>query len=210
MIIEIYTDGSATTADKPGGWAYVVVIDGTKYTEGYGHADNVTNNDMELEAAIQGLQALRDLFSNLDFRGMYEHILAAGPEIVLVADSQLVLGWITGAYRFKQEAKRDKFTQLQLLVNIFNVKTRWVEGHSGNEFNERCDELANFARTGKLGGLAHHKKKKAKPSIGDRKDGIICIWYKNQLKIIDLDGNIVENYDESVHGDRSSSFALQG
>jgi ribonuclease HI len=57
MDFKVYTDGSATTKDKPGGWAYAIVKDGVKVTEGSGFSAGTTNNDMELEAAIQGLAA---------------------------------------------------------------------------------------------------------------------------------------------------------
>ena len=57
MKIEVYTDGSATTSEKPGGWGYVIVIDGVKHSEGSGRMETATNNDAELEGAIMGLAA---------------------------------------------------------------------------------------------------------------------------------------------------------
>lgn len=139
MKIEVYTDGSATVATKPGGWGYVVSIDGTKVTEGSGSMDKASNNDAELEAAIQGLA--RVLKMRIDGQ-----IPIGTHEVYLVSDSQIVLGWVDGTYRFKQRNKLNKFGMLQHVVKKLNVKTRWVEGHSGDEHNERCDELANIAR----------------------------------------------------------------
>ncbi len=141
MKIEVYSDGSATIASKPGGYGYVVVFDGVKATEGSGYMPLASNNDAELEAAIQGLAKV--LKMRID-----GEIPIGTHEITLVSDSQIVLGWVTGAYRFKQKAKMHKFEQLQYLVRKLNVKTRWVEGHTGDEHNERCDTLANIARKG--------------------------------------------------------------
>ena len=36
MKVEVYTDGSATTKDKPGGYGWVIVIDGKFHSEGSG------------------------------------------------------------------------------------------------------------------------------------------------------------------------------
>ena len=146
MNIEIYTDGSATTKDKPGGWAWVLVVDGEKHSEGSGYLSHATNNDAELEAAIQGLIALKGF---IDTPCSPEEFIKAQPLIkTLVSDSEIVLGWITGAYRFRQLDKIDKFKELQLLVKLLEVKTRWIEGHTGHIYNERCDQLAKEARLG--------------------------------------------------------------
>jgi|ERR1700722_534223 len=140
MKLEVYTDGSATTKDKPGGWAYAIVIEGVLQNHGSGNIQNATNNDAELEAAIQGLvTAYRMVRSSKDFT------------VELCSDSQIVLGWATGRYRFKQESKREKFRQLKALVQRMDVKTRWVEGHAGHEFNEFCDKLAREERNKAMG-----------------------------------------------------------
>jgi ribonuclease HI len=149
MNIEVYTDGSATTNDKPGGYAFVVVIDGIKYHEGSGYMPNASNNDAELEAAIQGLIYLKENYVKLLFLPGKEPPPGQYPKnakITLVSDSQLILGWASGRYTFRQVDKMEKFKRLQLLVHEFDVQTRWVEGHNGDEHNERCDKLANEAR----------------------------------------------------------------
>ena len=72
MKIEVYSDGSATTADKAGGWGSVIVIDGALHKELSGHLESATNNDAELEAAIQGLAATYDLLLNHETNGIYK------------------------------------------------------------------------------------------------------------------------------------------
>lgn len=210
MKIEVYTDGSATVAEKPGGYGYVVVVDGQKHAEGAGHLEKASNNDAELEAAIQGLAAAYKYIISVipDFRT--SKVPFDFPEVVLVSDSQLVLGWADGGYKFKQLSKIGQFQKLRALVARMNAKTRWVRGHSGDVHNERCDRLANEARTG-LEKKA--KKEAAKVSggtlIGNKKTGVICVWYKDCLKIVDLSENIVETYNREIHGPRGSMLEIR-
>jgi len=104
----------------------------------------------------------------------------------------------------------DKFKELQLLVNLMAVKTRWVEGHTGDEHNERCDKLANEAR---LGLQKKEEKIEAiltgNSAIGHKKIGVVCLWHKNSLKVIDLEHNIVEDYNREVHGTRGSMLEVR-
>lgn len=204
MRIEVFTDGSATVVGKPGGWAYILLVDGKKYAECSGHSDSATNNDMELEAAIQGLAAaLKYVNENGN--------IVSNPlgDVRLCSDSELVLGWASGHYRFKQQDKMEKYKQLQFLVKRLGVKTEWIKGHSGNEHNERCDKLANQARL----GIKKAKEKQAladgKTLIGTKKSGTLCVWYKNCLKVIDLETNVIEDYNREVHGQRGGTLEIR-
>lgn len=206
MKIEVYSDGSATTGDKPGGFGYVVVINGEKHGEGNGRLEGATNNDAELEAAIQGLQYVDKFLSD---NGLVPNQVA-GLAVTLVSDSQLILGWASGTWKFKQIDKIDKFHELRKYVARMRVDTRWVRGHSGDEHNERCDKLANIARKGMMEELDRDDAiAKGESVIGTKKKGIICIWYKNCLKVIDLDLNIVEDYKRDTHGARGSALEIR-
>lgn len=206
MKIEVYTDGSATTSDKPGGYGWVLLCDGLKMSEGNGHMPNASNNDAELEAAIRGLAAAYTLWhSRLQY-------IPEGEEasVWLVSDSQLILGWADGKYKFKQSSKAIQYQRLRALMAEMKAQTRWVRGHSGDEHNERCDTLANEART----GIEKKKKKEialetGETLIGTKKTGIICVWYKNCLKVVDMDQNIVEDYKREIHGPRGSAMEIR-
>lgn len=205
MKIDVYTDGSATTKDKPGGWGFVLVIDDKKYAECGGHMAGASNNDAEMEAAIQGLAAA------LKFVNMHQaQYNMVEYNVTLVSDSQLILGWARGTYRFKQTDKIEKYKQLQFLVARLGVSTRWVQGHSGDEYNERCDKLANEAR---LGVNRQKDREEAiaagKTLIGTKKSGTVCIWYKSCLKVIDLESNTIENYDRTIHGPRGGTLEVR-
>jgi len=204
MRIRTYTDGSATTKDKPGGYAWVLVVDGIKHSQGSGHLEKSTNNDAELTAAIQGLEAALNLICSDNTSFPQEN------EITLVSDSELILGWANGTYRFKQLDKMPLYEHLSRLVRKLKVKTEWVKGHSGNEYNELCDKLANQAR---LGLEMENKKEEVKLTgdtlIGTKKDGILCLWYDGKLRILDLDNLIIENYDREKHGKRGSAIEIR-
>lgn len=193
MLIEIYTDGSATVATKPGGYGWVMVIDGVKHSEGNGHMPRATNNDAEMEAAIQGMAAVvRFLMSN-----------PVQADVHLRSDSQIVLNWANGTSDFKQKGKELKYKQLRGLFLRLKAETKWVRGHSGHEHNERCDHLANLGRH----ELTPDQEMPAKPprakKIGKRTDNVICLFFKNNLKLVDLENNLVENYNPTLHGERT-------
>ena len=139
MKIEVFSDGSGMTKATPGGYGFVVVQDGVKVYEGSGHLEFATNNDCELQGAIEGLDSLNDYMKieNLDLKSM---------DVTLVSDSQIILNWASGKNAFKQEEKMDKYIKLLRLMGQFNAKTRWVKGHNGDVNQERCDKLANAAR----------------------------------------------------------------
>lgn len=198
MKIEVYTDGSATIASKPGGFGYVVVIDGEKKYEGSGFMEKASNNDAEMEAAIQGLASVLKMVND------HPKDFPVDTEVYLVSDSQLILGWVNGSYKFKQRHKRNKFDQLQYVSKKLRVKTQWVQGHSGNEHNERCDKLANMARLN-----ITKRQEGAKSLIGPRKSGTVCFWYKDKLKVVDLEQNLIEDYDRALHGSRGSLLEIK-
>jgi ribonuclease HI len=206
MNVEVYSDGSATTGDKPGGWGYVIVINGEKHSEGSGHLENATNNDAELEAATQGLEAVEKFLSD---QGLQPNQVT-GLKVTLVSDSQLILGWASGTWKFKQLTKMDAYHRLMKTVTRLRSKTRHVYGHSGDEHNERCDKLANMARKGVIEEIERaDAKARGETLIGDKKNGILCVWYGDCLKVIDLETNVVENYNREIHGKRGSAIEIR-
>jgi ribonuclease HI len=135
-MIKIYTDGSCIGNPGKGGWAAIILSDGTK-TKIKGSEKNTTNNQMELRAAIEALKALNE------------------PCIVnLTTDSKYVMQGITSwinnwkKNNWKNSAKKDVknkdlWIELDKYVSKHNVKWNWVKGHSGHEKNEIADLLAN-------------------------------------------------------------------
>lgn len=210
MQVEIYTDGSATVTGKPGGYGFVVVIDGVKYNHGNGYMESATNNDAELQAAIEGLKYVHELLSSHDLDS--KRIMSPNPKlsVTLVSDSQLILGWASKQWQFKQLDKIHKYEELMYYMNALNADTRWVEGHKGDKYNEMCDKLANQARLSKTEHLEKIQKTiSGETLIGNKKTGVVTLWYKDKLKVIDLDKNIIEDYNREIHGPRGSALEIR-
>jgi ribonuclease HI len=151
MLVEVYSDGSGTTGDLPGGYGWVVCVDGVKVAEGSGGLPAATNNTAEVTAAIRGLDyvATTDIPGCTGLNDGYEneaHNQANRVRLVLISDSQLTLKWATGEYQCKKWHLIPLVIELRKLMKKLNAETRWVKGHNGNEHNERCDVLAGSAR----------------------------------------------------------------
>lgn len=142
-IIEVYTDGSSLITTKTGGYGWVLVVNGIKYLEGNGYLRRADNNEAELEAALRGIEEVWNFISQESLNGDHQTL---NYEVTLFSDSQIVLSWASGIYFFKQELKYQKFSKLKELVQLLNVKTKWIRGHSGHKYNERSDELATLGR----------------------------------------------------------------
>jgi ribonuclease HI len=142
--ITIYTDGGCAPNPGPGGWAAVILSDETEDRLSGGEKDT-TNNRMELQAVIQGLRACSVKY-------------AKGPVSITVhTDSQYVKNgittWINTWKRngWKTAAKKpvknmDLWQTLDNLNQALTIDWRWVKGHSGNHYNELCDQMVGEAR----------------------------------------------------------------
>lgn len=134
--VEIYTDGACSGNPGKGGWGAVLIYENNR-KEICGSEPETTNNRMELTAVIQALMALKMPCS-----------------VTLTTDSKYVCdainqGWV---YNWKRNGWRksdkkpalnvDLWEELLKLLEIHKVTFVWVKGHSGNPYNERCDELA--------------------------------------------------------------------
>lgn len=201
--IDCYADGSATTAGNAGGWGSVVLIDGILHKELAGHLESATNNDAELVAAIKGLDYA------LEYLSLLQNSFPIETEVTLISDSEIILNWANGSYKFKQVDKLPLYDHLRRLVKKMNVKTQWVKGHSGDLWNERCDKLAGNARKGIINKGIDKPVSKADTRIGIKKTAVVCLWYGDELKVVDLENNVVENYDRSIHGKRGSAFEIR-
>lgn len=139
--VTIYTDGACSGNPGPGGWG-AVLLSGSHRKEISGGDPQTTNNRMELTAAIEALKALNtrvkvDLYTDSTYvkKGITEWI-----------DSWKKNGWKRrSGKRLLPVKNADLWRKLDRLVASHDVTFHWVEGHAGNEENERCDELARSA-----------------------------------------------------------------
>jgi len=139
--VTIYTDGACSGNPGPGGWG-AVLLSGEHRKEISGGDPQTTNNRMELTAAIEALRALKmpskvDLYTDSTYvkKGITEWI-----------QNWKKNGWKRRSGRKLLPVKNaELWRELDLLVAEHDVTFHWVEGHAGNEENERCDELARGA-----------------------------------------------------------------
>ncbi|OPX10712.1 ribonuclease HI [Gordonia sp. i37] len=137
-VVEISTDGACLGNPGPGGWGAVLRYKGTE-KEISGSAPDTTNNKMELQAAIEGLAALK-----------------RPSTVILYTDSSYVrngiMKWVAGWQRngWKTADKKpvknaDLWKRLIDEGKRHQVEWRWVKGHNGDHYNEIADRLATSA-----------------------------------------------------------------
>lgn len=158
-ITAIYTDGACSGNPGPGGWGTVLYLEDGSVHEMGGGDRQTTNNRMEMQAAIAGLQLL----------------VASGQTtpVELLTDSEYVkkgiTEWIAGWKRrgWKNSAKKPVLNKdlWQILDDINHkaaqqtgVPVTWtyVRGHAGNVGNERCDVIARAFSLNRSIDLAQH------------------------------------------------------
>ncbi len=136
--VEIFTDGACRGNPGPGGWAALLRSQGVEKMLS-GAEQETTNNQMELMAAIQGLEALKVASSV---------VLTTDSQYVRQGITQWIHGWKRNGWKTSQkQAVKNKtlWQRLDVAVEKHQVAWQWVKGHSGHEENERVDTAANDA-----------------------------------------------------------------
>jgi len=134
-IIEAYTDGACSGNPGPGGWGVLLRM-GDHEKELFGGEAHTTNQQMELQAAVEALRAL-----------------SKPCQVTIISDSKYVVqgmsewihnwkkkGWKTASK--KPVSNLERWQALDQLAAKHDVTWQWIKGHAGHEGNERADELA--------------------------------------------------------------------
>ena len=140
---EVYTDGSLKKIGTTtfGGWAFIVVRDGQQEFSTGGNEANTTNQRMELTAMVEALKYIQ------------EH-RTPNEKVIIYSDSAYIIncyqqdwyikwernGWITSTN--KEVANQDLWLQIIPFFDNFWYYFMKVPAHSGNYWNEKCDEIA--------------------------------------------------------------------
>jgi ribonuclease HI len=136
--IIIFTDGSSRGNPGAGGWAAITVRD-NKVKEIGGGEPNVTNNQMELTAAINGLANLGALAAPIEFYTDSSYVVNGITEWV---SSWRVNNWRTKTK--KEVLNRELWEKLIELSENKNIEWKYIGGHVGVAANERADEIATM------------------------------------------------------------------
>lgn len=166
LITEVvaHTDGGCVRHKKGnhGGWSVILLFedgDGIlRERELSGGEANTTNNRMEIQAVLTALKTLK-----------------RPCHVTVFSDSQYVVhsigeweggkpkkghtGWMTDWQRRGWRRKEGALKNVDLWKQIddqvrrhLSVTMRWVRGHNGDHYNERCDVLATSAITRQQNG----------------------------------------------------------
>lgn len=134
--IVIYTDGACSGNPGPGGWGAILIYNEYK-KEVSGGESYTTNNRMELTAAIEALKIIKEPCA-IDIYTDSAYLCNAFSAGWL--NNWSINGWKTAKKESVQN--RDLWETLLKLCSIHDIRWHKVKGHSTNEFNNRCDELA--------------------------------------------------------------------
>ncbi len=136
--VVIHTDGGCHGNPGPGGWAATLHYQNHSLEISGGEAAT-TNNRMELTAAIEALNTLKQP-CDVEF--------FTDSQYVKNGITKWVAGWKSKHWRTasKQPVKNeDLWRALDAAAARHRIAWAWVKGHAGHVGNERCDELANEA-----------------------------------------------------------------
>lgn len=137
--VTIFTDGACSGNPGPGGWGSVLIY-GEAKKEISGAKKETTNNEMEITAVLEALKILKepckvDVYSDSAY-------------VVNTFEKGWIDNWVKSGWK---TASKDPVKNVELwkelleLMKKHNVTFHKVKGHSDNELNNRCDELATSA-----------------------------------------------------------------
>lgn len=136
--VTIYTDGACSGNPGPGGWGAVLEF-GDRRKELSGSNPSTTNNQMELQAAIEALNALKKPC----------HVtLYTDSKYVMQGITEWIAGWKAKGWKnaSKKPVKNKELWQaLDEANQRHRVEWKWVKGHDGHPGNEAADALATGA-----------------------------------------------------------------
>ena len=132
----VFTDGSCYGNPGPGGWGVVRVRDGAVLAQRHGAHPSTTNNRMEFEAMIAGLE----MIDPSEAEDVY-------------SDSNLVVQtlneWAAGWERRGWKRRAGPVKNLDLVQRAWTLvqerphaRIQWIRAHNGARWNEYADALA--------------------------------------------------------------------
>ena len=137
----IYTDGACSGNPCPGGWGSILMYQENRKEISGGRKDT-TNNVMELTAVIEALKLLK-------FKCKVR-VYSDSAYVVNAFNQKWIYGWMKNGWKnaSKEPVKnKELWEELYGLTKSHDVTFIKVKGHSDNEYNNRCDEMAREAIT---------------------------------------------------------------
>lgn len=140
---KIWTDGGYNISKGIGAYAFIILEGMEEICRNAERVTRSTNNRCELLAIINAIK-----------------LLPYSSSATVFTDSTYCIGVLTGQYRRKKNT--DILDEWDIIVASkgLNIEFEWVKGHSGNKYNEICDEMCNEAAGCDLNDFNLHWNKK--------------------------------------------------
>lgn len=147
----IFSDGACRGNPGPGAWAsFIQDIKGEVIFKSSGVDLPTTNNKMELQGVIRGLNGLIDKWIDEQMSDRHTPVFVySDSKYVIDGITSWVSGWKARGWK-KADGKTPENVELwqeldQLNHQFANIKYIWVKGHAGHAQNEMCDQMCNQA-----------------------------------------------------------------
>ena len=147
---QVYTDGSGSrgqaTSATPAGWG-VIMQQGHSHIEGYGRVNTDYSSPFYLGATV-GSNNTAELSAIMEAMLYLLHAKVRPGKVVINYDSK----WAAQMTRGHARPKRHKIMVAnarciyEQLDGVAQVEWKWIKGHTGNEGNEKADQLAEQGR----------------------------------------------------------------
>jgi len=130
----IYSDGGCRPNPGNGGWAFVTIMEDNLTGEffvdqvGYGHAQETTNQQMELQAVIQGIERLE-----------------SPHRVNVMTDSRYV--WECASGKWQRKANLDLWERFDEVSKEHEIQVYWLRRRSGDKYNEYAHSLVQVGIT---------------------------------------------------------------
>lgn len=146
----LFCDGACRGNPGPGSWASMGQDQaGAVLFEIFGVQERTTNNQMEIQGAIEALSELKRIIESNELTFDCEVFLFSDSKYVVEGMESWVPGWKKRGW-IKSDKKvpenLERWQKLDELKGYFpQLHFIWIKGHAGHPQNERCDQLANSA-----------------------------------------------------------------
>ena len=147
--VQLWTDGGAQPNPGSGAYVYILIMNGTKLDYSRYGGTNVTNNQMELIAVIEGLKFIKEK-ADVEGEAFYVEVFCDSAYVVNgVNHPNRLQKWRSNGYFTSSGSplkNRDLWISLGDLLDdkLLKITMTKVKAHSGIKLNERCDELVGI------------------------------------------------------------------
>ena len=139
-LVKMYTDGACSGNPGPGGYAAILTF-GDKEKVISGGEKETTNNRMELLAVIKGLESLN--------KRCTVEVHSDSAYVVNAINNDWIAKW--ASRKWENVKNPDLWSKLLNLLACHDVRFIKVKGHSDDEMNNRCDEIARKESQARIG-----------------------------------------------------------